>query len=75
MSDPSSRNPSLHDRVSTSMKAATLEVCTRHSDMMISQQKRDVLINIPRKIMKENPTQGINLRIEALKITYNKNYI
>jgi len=57
------------------MKAATLEVCTRHSDMMISQQKRDVPINIPCKIMKENPTQEINLRIEALKITYNKDYI
>ena len=68
MSDPSLRKDALNERISISLHAAMLEVCTRHSDLMIAQEKRQIQVNFSWKESSQNIIPTINISAEIIKI-------
>lgn len=68
MSDPSLKKDALNERISISLHAAMLEVCTRHSDLMIFQEKRQNKINFSWKEPSQNIILTINIPVEIIKI-------
>lgn len=68
MSDPSLKKDALNHRISISLHAAMLEVCTRHSDLMIFREKRQTQINFSWKEPSQNIISTINIPVEIFKI-------
>ncbi|OAJ66402.1 hypothetical protein A0123_02915 [Gluconobacter cerinus] len=68
MSDPSLKKDVLNDRISISLHAAMLEVCTRHSDLMIFREKHQTQINFSWKESSRNTVLTINIPSEIINI-------
>ncbi|WP_215766411.1 hypothetical protein [Gluconobacter cerinus] len=68
MSDPSLKKDALNERISISLHAAMLEVCTRHSDLMIFREKRQIQVNFSWKESSQNIIPTINISAEIIKI-------